>query len=159
MPLTGRHQGGRKGPFGQPARHQEGRKGLIGQPWQEWNHWTPREAPRRHQGSRKEPFGQPGRHQGGRKELIGKPAGPGRLLCYRCSERPLKAILCYEGHRKRIPCYERPVEEESVLRCPFSKKILCYKGQREAPRATARAQERILCYESPKKRLLCEESL
>ena len=28
----GRHQGGRKGPFGQPGRHQGGRKGPIGQP-------------------------------------------------------------------------------------------------------------------------------
>ena len=29
--MTGRHQGGRKGPFGQPERHQGGRKGFTGQ--------------------------------------------------------------------------------------------------------------------------------
>ena len=56
MPLTGRHQGGRKGPFGQPEKHQGGRKGSIGQP-------------ARHQGGRKESIGQPARHQGGTREV------------------------------------------------------------------------------------------
>ena len=46
----GRHQGGRKGPFGQPGRHQGGRKGPIGQP-------------ARHQGGRKGTASEaPGRH-------------------------------------------------------------------------------------------------
>ena len=120
--VTGRHQGNRKGPFGQPERHQGGRKGLIGQ------------------------LGQPGRHQGGTC------GAPGRLLCYRCSERPLKAILCYEGHQKRIPCYERPVEEESVLRCPFEEDSVLRGPTRGAPSNGP-------SYESPKKRLLCEEGL
>ena len=52
MPLTGRHQGGRKGSFGQPERHQGGRKGLIGQL-------------ARHQGGRKGSIGQLARHQRG----------------------------------------------------------------------------------------------
>ena len=56
VPLTGRHQGGRKGPFGQLERHQGG------QPW-------------RHQGGRKGSIGQPGRHQGGRKGSIGQQGG------------------------------------------------------------------------------------
>ena len=64
---AGRHQGGRKGPFGQPGRHQGGRKGPIGQP-------------ARHQGGRKGPIGQLGRFTAtlvtseGRKGLIGQPA-------------------------------------------------------------------------------------
>ena len=62
FPLTERHQGGRKGPFGQPERHQ-GRH----------------EAPGRHQRGRKEPFGQLARRQKGRKGSIGQSAGqPGR---------------------------------------------------------------------------------
>ena len=55
LPVTGRRQGDRKGPFGQPERHQGSRKGLIGQLV-------------RHQGGRKGSIGQPARHQGGTKE-------------------------------------------------------------------------------------------
>ena len=59
--MTRRHQGGRKGLFGQPERRQGSRKGFIGQL-------------ARHQGGRKESFGQLARHQGGRKGSIGQPA-------------------------------------------------------------------------------------
>ena len=92
LPLTARHQRGRKVPFGQPERHQGGRKGFIGQLarhqggrkgsmragknhfWreapgrQERIHWTACKAPERHGRGRKEPFGQPGKHQGGTRE-------------------------------------------------------------------------------------------
>ena len=54
-----RHQGGRKGSIGQPAeapgRHQEGRKEPFGQLG-------------RHQGGRKESIGKPARHQRGTRE-------------------------------------------------------------------------------------------
>ena len=56
LPLTGRHQRGRKGLCGQPEKHQGGRKGLIGQL-------------ARHQGGRKGSIGQPARHQGGTREV------------------------------------------------------------------------------------------
>ena len=71
-PVTVRHQGDRKGPFGQPERHQGGKKGLVGPLAR---HQGGRKGsigqPARHQGGRKEPFGQPGRHQGGRTGSIG----------------------------------------------------------------------------------------
>ena len=56
MPLTGRHQGGRKGPFRQLERHQGGRKGFIGQL-------------ARHRGGKKGSLGQPARHLGGTREV------------------------------------------------------------------------------------------
>ena len=60
LPLTARHQRGRKVPFGQPERHQGGRKGFIGQlarhqggrkgsMREERTIWTASEAPGRHQ--------------------------------------------------------------------------------------------------------------
>ena len=81
--MTGRHQGGRKGPFGQPKRHQGGRKGFIGQLAK---HQGGRKGslgqPARHQGGRKEPFGQSGRHRGKSHldNLGGTKEAPGRLV-------------------------------------------------------------------------------
>ena len=69
--MTGRHQGGRKGPFRQLERHQGGGKGFIRRRGGKKGSLG---QPARHLGGRKEPLGQPGRHQGGRKGSIGQPA-------------------------------------------------------------------------------------
>ena len=89
-----RHQGGRKGPFGQPGApaRQEKNRGTREAPGrQERTHWTACEAPGRQEGTKldsvrgtKEAPGRqertnwtvceaPGRHQGGRKGPFGQP--------------------------------------------------------------------------------------
>ena len=73
------HQGGRKGPCGQPRKHQGGRKGPFGQLWTAWEApgrqerttWTAgrhQGGTRDHQGGRKGPCGEPRKHQGGTRE-------------------------------------------------------------------------------------------
>ena len=99
----GRHQGGRKGPIGQPARHQGDTReagkdrldSLGGTREQERTIWTACEAPGRHQRGRKGPMDnlieapgrqEPARHQGGTREagkdqldsLRGTREAPGR---------------------------------------------------------------------------------
>ena len=77
-----RHQGGRKGPFGQPERHQGGRKGLIGQL-------------ARHQGGRKGSIGQPARHQRAtsacRRGFCATGALKSPLVAQDCLERPSRS--------------------------------------------------------------------
>ena len=82
--MTGRHQGDRKGPFGQPKRHQGGRKGLIGQL-------------AKHQGGRKGSLGQPARHQGGTREV-----GKSQLDSLGRQERTIWTAWEAPGRQERI---------------------------------------------------------
>ena len=85
-----RHQGGRKGPFGQPGRHQGGTRRQDRTIWTAWEAperqertiWTAWEAPGRQERTnwpgRQErtnwiAWEAPGRHQGSRKVLSGQP--------------------------------------------------------------------------------------
>ena len=113
FPLTGRHQGGRKGPFGQPERHQGGKKGLIGQL-------------ARHQGGRKGSIGQLARHQGGRKEPFGslqgtREAGKDSLDSLRGSreapgrqERPFGQLGKHKGGKDQLDSPEAPRRQERI---------------------------------------------
>ena len=146
LPLTARHQRGRKVPFGQPERHQGGRKGFIGQlarhqgsrkgsmredslgstreapGRQERIHWTACEAPGRQERIHWTACERGTREAPGRQERTiwtawDAPEAPGRQ-----EERHQGG---YEGLQKRILCYEG-----------LSKRKLCYEGHS----ATARAQ-------------------
>ena len=139
----GRHQGGRKGPFGQPARHQGGTREVIGQEApgrnastreapgrQERTNWTAWWAPGRHQGGRKGLIGQPGRHQGGRKGLIGQNAkhqgGTREAGKDQLDRKPVKAILCHEEVFEGNPMLRESCQRQSRAPSGLLKASLCY---------------------------------
>ena len=72
LQVSGRHQGGRKGPIGHPAWHQGGRKGPPGGTREaperpERTNWTAYEAPGRQEKTNWTAWEAPERHQGDQK--------------------------------------------------------------------------------------------
>ena len=94
FPLTERHQGGRKRPFGQPERHQ-GRQEMIP----------------RHQGGRKGSIGQLARHQGGTRE-----AGKNHLDSLKDQLDSLRGTREAPGRQERTiwTAWEAPGRQERI---------------------------------------------